>query len=545
MAEYDYVIVGAGSAGCALANRLSADPSVKVLLLEAGGSDRNLNIRIPVGFAKQFRTDLDWGYSSEPEPNLIGRSMYLPRGRSLGGSSSMNAMIYLRGHRTDFDGWAANGAPGWSYAEVLPYFKRSENNERIHDQYHGQGGELNVADPTWTSTLSEPFVESGVAAGLKRNDDFNGAEQDGIGPMQVTQKRGRRWSSADAFLHPVRKQRDNLTVATKSHARRVLVEGGRAVGVEYGSEKDGVQTARAGREVIVSAGAYNSPQLLMLSGIGPADHLREVGIDVVVDSPHVGQHLQDHCMSTLTWETEDKGTLADATHPKHLARYLVSRGKGKLSSNVGEAGAHPRVAEGATAPDFQILMGPVYYFDNGFRTYPNPAFTLAPSFLRPRSEGSVRLRSADPHDSPAIHLNFLGDPEDVKACVDAVRLCREIAESGPLGKLAKRNIDPGPGVLADDQIEAWVRAELQHEYHPSSTCRMGAEDDGVLDEQLRVRGVDGLRVIDASSQPKIVAANTNAVAVMLGERGADLILDKSPLAAAKVGEAPAAAAATA
>jgi choline dehydrogenase len=533
VADYDYVIVGAGSAGCALANRLSADPSVRVLLLEAGGSDRNMNIRIPVGFAKQFRTDLDWGYESEPEPNLIGRSMYLPRGRSLGGSSSMNAMIYLRGHRSDFDGWAAeHGAPGWGFADVLPYFKRSENNERIHDEYHGQGGPLNVADPTWTSTLSEPFVESAAAAGIARNDDFNGAEQEGAGPLQVTQKRGRRWSAADAFLHPIRKKRDNLTVATGAHARRVVLEGGRATGVEYDSEKDGRQTARAGREVIVSAGAYNSPQLLMLSGIGPADHLREHGIEVAVDSPHVGAHLQDHAMSTVTYETEDTGTLADATHPKHLARYLVTRGKGKLSSNVGEAGAHVRVGEGATAPDFQILMGPVYYFDNGFRTYPNPAFTLAASYFRPLSEGSVRLRSADPHAKPAIHLNFLGEPEEVKACVDAVRLCREFAESGPLSKIATRNIDPGPGVLSDAQIEAWLRAEVQHEYHPSSTCRMGADGDGVLDEELRVRGVDGLRVIDASSQPKIVAANTNAVTIMLGERGADLILGKSLLAPA-------------
>jgi choline dehydrogenase len=241
-------------------------------------------------------------------------------------------------------------------------------------------------------------------------------------------------------------------------------------------------------------------------------------------------------MSTVTYETEDKGTLSDATHPKHLARYVVTRGKGKLSSNVGEAGAHVRVGEGVAAPDFQILMGPVYYFDNGFRTYPNPAFTLAASYFRPQSEGSVRLRSADPHDPPAIHLNFLGERAEVKACVDAVRLCREIAESGPLGKLITRNIDPGPGVLADDQIEAWLRAELQHEYHPSCTCRMGSEGDGVLDEELRVRGVDGLRVIDASSQPKIVAANTNAAAIMLAERGSDLILGKSPLVASRVAD---------
>jgi choline dehydrogenase len=293
--------------------------------------------------------------------------------------------------------------------------------------------------------------------------------------------------------------------------------------------------------VIVAAGAYNSPQLLMLSGIGPADHLREHGVDVVVDSPHVGQHLQDHCMSTVTYETEDKGTLADATHPKHLARYVVTRGKGKLSSNVGEAGAHVRVGDGATAPDFQILMGPVYYFDNGFRTYPNPAFTIAPSFFRPVSEGSVRLRSSDPHDPPLIRLGWLSDPSEMRAMVEAVRLAREIAEIGPLGKAAVRNIDPGPGVLSDEQLEAWVRAEVQHEYHPACTCRMAGDGDGVLDEELRVRGVDGLRVVDCSSMPRIVGANTNAAAIMLGERASDLILGREPLAA----EDPAAQAAAA
>jgi choline dehydrogenase len=530
VSEYDYVIVGAGSAGCVLANRLSADPAISVLLLEAGGSDRNINVKIPAGFPKQFRTKLDWGYTSEPEPNLIGRSMYLPRGRSLGGSSSMNAMIYLRGHSSDFDDWADRGATGWGYADALPYFRRSEHNERIDDGFHGQGGPLNVADPTWSSDVSEPFIESAVrAAGVRRNHDFNGAEQEGVGALQLTQKRGKRWSAADAFLHPVRKKRDNLTVVTGAHAHRVLIDGGRAVGVEYG-HGDHAHTARAGREVIVSAGAYNSPQLLMLSGVGPADHLREAGVEVKVDHPHVGQHMQDHPMATVTFECQGLSTLVDAEHPKYVAQYLATRGKGKLSSNVAEAGAHVRVRDGATAPDFQILGGAAYYFDNGYRSYPNPAFTLAACYLRPLSEGSVRLRSADPHDPPAIHLNFLSQPEEVKAMVDAVRLCREIAESGPLGRAVVRNIDPGPGVGSDEQIEAWIRAELQHEYHAACTCRIGREDDGVLDEELRVRGVDGLRVVDASSMPRVVAANTNAATIMLAERTSDLILGRKPLA---------------
>ncbi len=513
--------MGAGSAGCVLANRLSADPGIRVLLLEAGGSDRKMNIRIPVGFAKQFRTDLDWNYDSEPEPSLIGRSMYLPRGRSLGGSSSMNAMIYMRGHRSVYDAWAnEDGATGWSYADVLPYFKRSEHNERIHDEYHGQAGELNIADPTWASTLSEPFVESAQAAGIRPNDDFNGAEQEGAGPLQLTQKRGRRWSAADAFLHPVEK-RPNLTVETGAHVHRLVIEGGRAVGVESHSG-----TVRAEREVIVSAGSFNSPQLLMLSGIGPADHLREHGIEPVVDSPHVGRHLQDHPLMTVTFECRDTKTLLEATKPQHLVQYIAGRGKGMLSSNVAEAGAHVRIRDGIEAPDFQLLLGAAYYFDNGFRTYPKPAYTLGPSFVRPTSEGEVRLRSADPHAAPAIRLGWFQDPEEMRTVIQAVRLCREIAYSGPLGKITVRNIDPGDGVKTDEQIEAWVRAEAQHTYHPSCTCRMGREGDSVLDTELRVRGVEGLRVIDASSMPRITSGNTNAPAIMIAEKGADLILGR-------------------
>jgi choline dehydrogenase len=541
MAEYDYIVVGAGSAGCVLANRLSADPSVRVLLLEAGGSDRKMNIRIPVGFAKQFRTDLDWNYTSEPEDSLIGRSMYLPRGRSLGGSSSMNAMIYMRGHRSIFDAWAdEDGAAGWSYAEVLPYFKRSEHNERLNDEYHGQGGELNIADPTWLSDLTPRMVESAQAAGVPPTQDFNGAEQVGAGPFQLTQKRGRRWSAADAFLHPV-EERENLVVQTGAHARRIVLEGGRATGIEYQVNGTPV-TARAAREVIVSAGAFNSPQLLMLSGIGPADHLREHGIEAVVDSPHVGQHLQDHPLLTMTWEVDVKQSLLDATKPQHLLHYVFGRGKGLLSSNVGEAGAHVKIRDGIEAPDFQLLFGPAYYSDNGFRSYPGHAFTFGPSFTQPTSSGEVRLRSADPFAKPSIRLGWFQEPEEMRSMVEAVRLCREIAESGPLGKLVVGNLDPGPGVLSDDQVEAYVRANVQHTYHPSCTCRMsGVEDDGVLDPELRVRGVEALRVVDCSSMPRITSGNTNAPAIMIGEKAADLLLGREALPAARVGEREAAA----
>jgi choline dehydrogenase len=527
MRTFDYIVVGAGSAGCVLANRLSADPSIRVLLLEAGGSDRKLNVRIPSAFAKQFRTDLDWNYQSEPEPTLIGRSIYLPRGRSLGGSSSMNSMVYIRGHRRDYDGWADLGATGWSYPEVLPYFKRSEDNQRINDEYHGQEGPLHVSDPSWTSELAERFIASGEALGISRNDDFNGAEQDGIGVMQRTAKGGRRWSAADAFLHPVRKSRENLAVVTGAHARRVTLDGRRASGVEY-DHNGRLEKARCDREVILSAGAYNSPQLLMLSGIGPADHVRSVGIEPVVDSPHVGQHLMDHPLASTTYTCTEEVTLGDATHPKYLVEYLVGRGRGKLGSSIAEAVAHVRLQQGVPAPDFQILFGPAYYSDHGFRTFPGHAFSVGPVFNRPTSEGEVRLRSPDPHDPPAVRNHWLSDSAEMRAMIEGVRLAREFAESGPLSTVAGRNIDPGPGVRSDADLEAWLRAEVQHSYHPSCTCRMGALDDGVLDERLRVRGVEGLRVADCSVMPRITSGNTNAPAIMIGERAADLVLGPDP-----------------
>ncbi|HEX3318434.1 MAG TPA: GMC family oxidoreductase N-terminal domain-containing protein, partial [Solirubrobacteraceae bacterium] len=462
---------------------------------------------------------------------LIGRSIYLPRGRSLGGSSSMNAMIYMRGHRSVFDAWAGErGATGWSYAEVLPYFKRSEGNDRLGAPYHGQAGPLSVVDPFWVSGIGERFVAGAGDAGIVRTDDFNGAEQEGAGLVQLTQKRGRRWSAADAFLHPIRKDRENLEVVTGALAHRILLEGDRAVGVDY--EHDGARRqARAEGEVLVCAGAYNSPQLLMLSGIGAADELRAVGIEPRLDSPHVGSHLADHPMLTLTWETNEPGTLFDATHPRYLAEYVVRRGRGKLTSNVAEAAVHTRIATDGEAPDFQFLSGGAYYFDNGFRTFPGSAFTIAPSFVQPRSEGAVRLRSADPTAPPRIELNWLTDPDEMAAMVAACRFAREIAGAGPLAEVVERNLDPGPGVASDEQLEAWIRAECQHTYHPACTCRMGAEDDGVLDPELRVRRVDGLRVVDASSFPSITSGNTNAPVIMVAERAADLVLGRRLLPA--------------
>jgi choline dehydrogenase-like flavoprotein len=521
MASHDYVVVGAGSAGCVLANRLSAR-GARVLLLESGGSDRKLAVRAPAAFPTLFQGPADWNYMSEPEPGLHGRRWYLPRGRMLGGSSSMNTMLYVRGNRADYDGWASDhGATGWSYDDVLPYFKRSEDNAEIHDHYHGVGGELHVTSKRWLSPHWEPWVESAVAAGLERNEDCNGARQDGAGLLQTTTKRGRRMSAADAFLRPARK-RENLDVATKAHALRVVLEGGRAVGVEY--EQGGKRkTARAEREVIVSAGAYGSPQLLMLSGIGPADHLREQGIEPRVDAPNVGTHLMEHPMAFMNWRTKLADTLDDAAHPRYLLPWLV-RGRGKLSSTVAEAGIHWRSAADLPSPDFQFLFAPVYFWEHGFRKTGAPALTVGMAYIRPASRGSVRLRSSDPTDHPRILNNSLTTKGELGPFLRAIELVRDIASRPPFAGLLEEELNPSPGLRERPELLAWLRSTCEHEYHPTSTCRIGNAKDGAVDPELRVYGVEGLRVADASVMPRITSGNTHAPTVMIAERCADLVL---------------------
>src|SRR5690242_10919475 len=373
MPEYDYVIVGAGAAGCVLANRLSAQGAT-VCLLESGGSDRHLGVKAPAAFPSLFQTARDWNMLSEPEPGLYGRRWYLPRGRMIGGSSSMNAMFYVRGHRRDFDRWVEDfGARGWGYDEVLPLFKRSEQNGEIRDEFHGTRCELNVTRKRWLSDFWRPFVDAAAGAGIARLDDYNGAEMEGASLLQTTTRKGRRHSAADAFLKPVRK-RPNLTVEAKAHVRRILIEGGRAVGVEHTRG-----TARAAGEVILSAGAYGSPQLLMLSGVGPANQLREHGIEVLVDSGNVGRHLQEHPMAFVNWRVKGD-TLDDAAAPKYLLPWLAA-GKGKLSSNIGEAVVHWRSDPSLPGPDFQIVQAPVYFWEHGFRKTGSPAFTIGASYL--------------------------------------------------------------------------------------------------------------------------------------------------------------------
>jgi choline dehydrogenase-like flavoprotein len=519
--SFDYVIVGAGSAGCAVAGRLSEDPDVSVLVLEAGGRDRSPNIKIPAAFAKQFRTKLDWDYSSGPEPHLDGRELYVPRGKSLGGSSSMNAMMYVRGRPLDYDGWSQAGCPGWGYEQVLPYFKRMENHEPGASEVHGVGGPVNVADQRQPSPLTARFLRAAERTGIPANPDINSPEQDGAGMTPVTQRNGRRWSTADGYLRPAMK-RPNVTVATGAQAVEIVIDGGRATGVRRRDSRGRVGTAEARREVVLSAGAIGSPQLLMLSGIGPAEELRSHEIEPRVESPGVGENLQDHPFFLLCYESKVAESLADAEKPKALAQWVLRR-RGPLTSNVGEAMTFIRTRPGLPAADVQLLFGPAYYHDHGFDTYDGHAFSLAAALLTPRSRGRLRLRSADPDDKPELVGNHLAEPEDVASLVAGFRKLREIVGTEPLAEVRGRELVPGPEVESDPEVEDFLRRETELLYHPVGTCRMGSDERAVVDPELRVRGVDGLRVADASVMPVITGGNTNAPTIMIGERAADLI----------------------
>jgi choline dehydrogenase len=529
----DYVIVGAGSAGCVLANRLTEDPGVRVVLLEAGGRGLHPNIAIPAAFAKQFHTSLDWDYATEPEPHCDGRSLYLPRGRGLGGSSAMNAMLYVRGRPLDYDLW---DTPGWAWSDVRPYFLRSEDNARGPSEHHGVGGPLRVVDEPCPRPLTKRFLQAAEDAGIPYVDDYNGPEQDGAALAQVTQHNGRRWSAYDAYVRPVRKQRrPNLVVVPGVTVEGVEIEGGRATGVRCRNRRGREDVLRPQREIILAAGAFASPQLLMLSGIGPADQLRSLGIDVAVDAPEVGRNLQDHPFLTCVYEVES-GSLLEAEHPRYLAEWLLRR-SGPLTSTVAEAFAFVRSRPGLPAPDLQFHFAPAYFVDHGASTFDGHAMTFGPVLLTPRSRGSLKLRSASPADKPRILTNSLAEDEDVAAMLAGLRLGREIAACEPLRSVIRRELFPGEAVETDDDLEADLRRRLELLYHPVGTCRMGADESAVVDPELRVRGVEGLRVVDASIMPLIPGGNTNAPTVMVAERAADLIRGRreapaSPVAAA-------------
>jgi len=520
MRSFDYIVVGSGSAGAVVAGRLSEDPATRVLLIEAGGAKKPMNVKIPAAFPSQFRTELDWEFYTEPEPYLNGRVIYHPRAKYLGGCSGMNAMIYIRGSRHDYDAWAKGGAVGWSYDEVLPLFKRSENNSRGASEYHGDSGPLHIEDLRSPNPMTETLIDGMCSTGLARNDDFNGADQVGAGYNQVTHKRGMRWTTADGYVVPAMK-RPNFTVLTQAHVLRLRIVGGRVVGVDV--EVGGKQEFfGADREVVLSAGAFNTPHLLMLSGIGPADHLAEHGIEVVVDNPNVGGHLMDHPFYLTNFETTAKGTLAKAESPLQLVKYLAAR-RGMLTSNIAEAGAFFHTRSGEDAPDMQMFGAPAYFWDNGFTTHDKPAYAFALSLVGSKSRGRLRLRSADPKAQIGATFNYFAEQADMDSMVAGIERAREIAAYGPLRRLTTRELHPGPGVGTRAEIEAEIRRNVEHTFHPACTARIGTELDGVVDPDLRVHGVVGLRVADASVFPTIPHGNTHAPTVLVGEKAADLI----------------------
>jgi choline dehydrogenase len=528
---FDYVIVGGGSAGCVLANRLSEDGATSVCLIEAGPPDRHPLIHMPMGIIWMMRSRvLNWNLETQAEPGMHGRQLFWPRGRTLGGSSSSNAMCYLRGHPADYDEWAALGNPGWSYADVLPYFRRSQNQERGASAYHGVGGPLNVADLRSPNPLTAVFVEAGVEAGLARNDDFNGERPDGVGPFQVTQKGGRRCSTARGYLKPVR-GRANLTVITGAHATRIVFEQQRAVGVEYGLGNARAPLLRvdARREVCLSAGAIGSPQLLMLSGVGDAQQLARVGIEPVHQLPGVGRNLQDHldvilvqaCTQPVSYGITWRNVLRGGVD---LWRYLAA-GRGMFTTNGAEGCAVARSSPDEERPDLQFHFSPGKLRDHA-RDLPflcGDGYSLHVCNLRPKSRGDIRLASRDPYAKPLIRANYLSDPDDVEHLLRGVRLARRILAAHAFDAYRGREIVPGSAVQSDDEIRDFIRDAAETIYHPIGTCKMGNDAQAVVDAQLRVHGIAGLRVVDASIMPLLVGGNTNAPTVMIAEKASDLI----------------------
>lgn len=524
--EFDYIIVGAGSAGCVLANRLSADGRHSVLLLEAGPKDTNVWIHVPLGYGRLFKEKtVNWMYQTEPEPGLDGRTVFQPRGKVLGGSSSINGLLYVRGQHEDYDRWRQRGNHGWGYDDVLPYFKKAEDQARGADQFHGVGGPLPVSELSHADPLSAAFIEAAAETGIPKNADFNGATQEGAGYFQTTTRHGRRASTAVAYLRPA-KSRTNLHIETAALAQRILFEGRRGVAVEYRKE-GALRTARSRKEILVCSGAYNSPQLLQLSGVGPAELLRGHGIDVVLDAAGVGNDLQDHLQVRVVMRCTQRITLNDIVNSparKVMAglRYAAFR-TGPLSIAAGTSGAFFKTNPRLSTPDVQIHFLPFSTDKMGEKLHSFSGFTASVCQLRPESRGSLRIRSADPAAPPEIRINYLATEVDRTTNVEGLKILRKILRAPALKPYVVDEVDPGAKVSSDEELLNYCRQRGSTIYHPTSTCRMGSDPLAVVDQRLRVRGLEGLRVVDGSIMPDLVSGNTNAVIIMIAEKAADMI----------------------
>ena len=535
---FDYVIVGAGSAGCVLANRLTESGDHRVLLLEAGGRDSNPWIHIPLGYGRTFSDpDVNWCYTTEPDPSCNGRRIVQPRGKVLGGSSSINGMIYIRGNAADYDHWRQLGNAGWSYSDVLPYFRKSEDQARGGDAYHGTGGPLAVSEQRDFHPLAKAHLEAAVEAGYPRNPDFNGAEQEGFGRYQVNMRNGRRWSAARGFLKPARK-RANLSVVTNAYATRVLFEGRKAVGVEYTVGEQSFQV-RPRKEVLLSLGAFNSPQLLQLSGLGPASLLQRHGIEVVADLPGVGASMQDHYLVRTVYRCKQPVTLNDVVGSKlrmagMALRYAVLR-RGMMAMAPVPTGGFFRSDPSVASPDLQTHI--VLFSTSGatgrqgaeLHDFSGMSSTVI--LLRPESRGSVEIASSDPRSAPLIKSNYLSSPRDAQTLMRGVRAVRNIMGQPALEPFVGAELEPGVDVTSDADLIEYLRNFGNTGFHPTSTCRMGIDETAVVDERLRVRGFDGLRVVDASVMPTVISGNTNAPVIMIAEKAADMILEDAKHAA--------------
>ena len=524
---FDYIIVGAGTAGCVLANRLTESGRHRVLLIEAGGADRNPWIHIPLGYGKLFTNPhVNWMFESEPEPELNNRRIIQPRGKVLGGSSSINGLLYVRGQPQDFDHWRQLGNTGWSFDDVLPYFRKAEDQERGADDLHGAGGPLCVSDVSEPHPLCEAFIEASQQAGFPRNDDFNGPEQEGAGYFQLTARNGRRCSTARGYLKPVRR-RANLKVASNALTTRILMEGRRAIGVEYvqGGE---TRTARAAGEVILASGAFGSPQIMQLSGLGPADLLRSHGIDVIADMPGVGADLQDHFQVRMAYRCTEKITMNDVIHDWRLKlstglRYLLYK-KGLLTIGAGYAGGFFKTDPSVASPDVQAHFIIFSSDKTGATLHPFPGFIASTCQLRPESRGHVRIKSADPRAAPAIQPRYLSAQHDRDVTVAGLQLLRRIMGQPAMRHYIAEERAPGEAVTSDADLLAYARDNGSTIFHPTSTCRMGSDVKAVVDERLRVHGIERLRVIDGAIMPTVVSGNTNAAIIMIAEKGAEMLL---------------------